>query len=254
MLIPTKDHYTFDELLGIMARLLGDQGCPWDRQQSLESLKGYLLEETYEVLEAIESGDPDHHRDELGDLLFQVVFQAALRGRDGAFTMDDVITAIAQKLIRRHPHVFGEGRADTAAEVRESWTQLKREEAARDGTPRRTLDGVPRALPGLLRALRIQQKAAGVGFDWDSPAGAREKVAEELGELDEAVAGGDPSEIEHELGDLIMAAVNYGRLFGVDAEDALSLALGRFNARFSYLEDRLAEQDRAPSQASIEKT
>ncbi|MFH2006271.1 MAG: nucleoside triphosphate pyrophosphohydrolase [bacterium] len=253
MLTETKDRYTFAELVEIMARLLADRGCPWDRQQTLESLKSYLLEETYEVLEAIDEGDPAHHREELGDLLFQVVFQAALREREGSFDISGVVTSIAQKLVRRHPHVFGDERVDTAGQVRDNWIQLKREEAAQKDEPRRTLDGVPRALPALLRAQRIQQKAAGVGFDWEQPQGARDKLTEELAELDEAVAQGDPAAVRHELGDLLMATVNFSRLLGLDAEGALTAALGRFDDRFRYLEDRVAERSQTPDQLTLDE-
>ncbi len=253
MLLPTKDRYSFAELNAIMDRLLSDTGCPWDRQQTLTSLKGYLLEETYEVLEAIDQGDPDHHREELGDLLFQVVFQAAIRKREERFTIDEVVTGIAQKLVRRHPHVFGDEQADNPEQVRDKWAELKKEEAAQKGERRRTLDGVPPALPALLRATRITQKAAGVGFDWEAPAGARDKIAEELAELDEAVAEGDKTAIASELGDLLLAAVNYARLLGVDAEDALGGAIGRFTGRFSYVEDRLAEQGQRPADRNLEE-
>jgi len=253
MLLPTRDHYSFAELLEIMDRLLSDTGCPWDRQQTLQSLKGYLLEETYEVLEAIDQGDPDHHREELGDLLFQVVFQTAIRKREEQFNMDDVVTSIAQKLVRRHPHVFGDERVDSVGQVRDKWAELKKEEASRRGEQRRTLDGVPPALPALLRATRVTQKAAGVGFDWETPAGARDKITEELAELDEAVASRDPAAIAHELGDLFLAAVNYGRLLGADPEDVLGRAIGRFTARFCYVEDRLAEQGHQPADRTLDE-
>lgn len=253
MLLPTKDRYSFAELLEIMDRLLSDTGCPWDRQQTLQTLKSYLVEETYEVLEAIDQGDPDHHQEELGDLLFQVVFQTAIRKREERFTMDDVVTSIAQKLVRRHPHVFGDEQVDSAGQVRDRWAELKKEEASRKGERRRTLDGVPPALPALLRATRITQKAAGVGFDWEAPSGARDKIAEELVELDEAVASGDEAAIAHELGDLLLAAVNYSRLLGVDAEDELGRAIGRFTARFAYVEDRLADQGEQPADRTIDE-
>ena len=253
MLLSTEDRYSFAELLEIMDRLLSDTGCPWDRQQTLQTLKGYLLEETYAVLEAIDRGDPEHHREELGDLLFQVVFQAAIRKREGRFTMDEVVTSIAQKLVRRHPHVFGDERADDPDRVRDRWAEHKREEASKKGERRRTLDGVPPTLPALLRATRITQKAAGVGFDWEAPAGARDKIAEELAELDEAVARRGEDAIAHELGDLLMAAVNYCRLRGVDAEDALGQAIGRFTARFSYVEDRLADRGEQPADRTLEE-
>lgn len=237
-----------------MERLLGPGGCPWDRRQSLDSLKGYLLEETYEVLEAIDEGDPAHHREELGDLLFQVVFQAALRARQGAFTLADVVEGIAEKLVRRHPHVFGEENAPDAEAVRIRWEAIKREETLEtQGRLRRTLEGVPAALPALLRAQRLGQKASGVGFDWDGPAGARAKVAEELGELDEAVVSGDRAAVAHEAGDLLEAVVSWARLLGVDAEDALRAANRRFEARFGHIEDRLRAQGRSPEDASLEE-
>lgn len=238
----------------IMDRLLAPGGCPWDRRQSLDSLKGYLLEETYEVLEAMDEADPAHHREELGDLLFQVVFQAALRARQGAFTLADVVEGIAEKLVRRHPHVFGSERAADAEAVRHRWEAIKREETLEaQGRRRRTLEGVPAALPALLRAQRLGQKAAGVGFDWDGPEGARAKVAEELRELDEAVAGGDRVAVAHEAGDLLAAVASWARLLGVDAEDALRGANRRFESRFVHVEDRLRAQGRAPEDASLDE-
>jgi tetrapyrrole methylase family protein/MazG family protein len=248
-----KDRYSFSELVEIMDRLLGSEGCPWDRKQTLQSLKSYLIEETYEVLEALEEPDPRHHREELGDLLFQVVFQTAIRQREGAFAMADVVSGIARKLVRRHPHVFGGAAAGSEADVRLSWARLKQEEAARRGERRRTLDGIPPHLPALLRAQRQQEKAAEVGFDWGAPAGAWEKVHEELAELDEAVALGDPAAIRSEVGDLLQAVVSYARLLGVNAEDALTSATGRFERRFRYIEDRLEEQGRGPKDASLEE-
>ncbi|MDY0004127.1 MAG: nucleoside triphosphate pyrophosphohydrolase, partial [Polyangia bacterium] len=246
-----KETYTFEELLGIMDRLLGEGGCPWDRQQSLEGLRSYLLEETYEVLEALEEGDPVHHQEELGDLLFQVVFQAALRKREGRFGMEEVVSGIARKLVRRHPHVFSGPGAASAAEARGSWARLKEEEARARGQRRRTLEGVPRALPALLRAQRLQQKASEVGFDWAEPQGALDKIHEELGELRQAVELGDGGSIRGEAGDLLGAVVNYVRLLGVDAEDALSGASRRFEARFGFIEERLWELGREPRDASL---
>jgi MazG family protein len=254
VLTPTQDAYRFDELLAIMDRLLGDQGCPWDRKQTLASLRSYLVEETHEVLDALDQGDPDHHREELGDLLFQIVFQSAIRQREGAFTMADVVTGIAQKLVRRHPHVFGEAQVDDADGVRDQWVKLKAEEAAAAGKPkRRTLEGVPRSLPALLRAQRLQEKASAVGFDWSEPQGARDKVAEELAEVDEALASGEQAAITHEVGDLLLAVVNLGRLLKVDAESALTSASDRFERRFGHLEDRLEAAGRRPDEASLDE-
>ncbi len=229
----------FGELVGIMQRLLAPDGCPWDREQTLASLKGYLIEESYEVIEAIDAGDAAEHCEELGDLLFQIVFQAELRAAEGAFGIDDVIQAIARKMIHRHPHVFGDTKVKDSTEVLVNWGKLKAEEHAEKGKKRRTLDGVPLELPALLRAQRIGEKAAAVGFDWPDAAGVREKIDEELQEIEEAVAGGDAREIEHEVGDLLLAVSRYAAKLGVAPEDALRSALRRFTSRFEAVEDRV---------------
>src|SRR5262249_38694758 len=185
----------FAELVEIMRRLLGEGGCPWDREQTLETLKPYLIEEAYEVLEAMD-GAPREHCEELGDLLFQVVFQSALREAAGQFDVDDVSAAICAKLVRRHPHVFGDAKVADSAEVLRNWEKIKATERAEKGVER-TLHGIPGALPALARALRVQDKAARVGFDWPDAEGPRRKVDEELRELDEA-----PADRQHaELGD-----------------------------------------------------
>ncbi len=228
----------FGELVDIMARLLQPDGCPWDREQTLETLKPFLLEETYEVLEALEEGDPAHHCEELGDLLFQIVFQSALRAADGKFGIDDVVAAIAAKLVRRHPHVFGDLKVSGSDEVLRNWGQLKAKEHAEQGKQRGTLDGVPRALPALLRAQRIGEKAATVGFDWPDRAGVRAKVDEELAELDRAIADGDAQAIGEELGDLLFVLTRLASWVKVDAESVLSQAVARFRARFDDMEAR----------------
>lgn len=227
----------FERLVGIMARLRGPDGCPWDQEQSLESLRAYLVEETYEVLEAIETGTAADHREELGDLLLQVVFQAELRREQGDFDAADVAHAISDKLIRRHPHVFGEARADGAAQAFEQWEKAKSKEKG----GRSIVDGVPRALPALLRAQRTGEKASRVGFDWPDVSGALAKVREEIGELEAAIARGDKRHVEHELGDLLFAAVNVARFTEVGAEDCLHAAVGRYRARFQYIERRAAD-------------
>ncbi|HZU84111.1 MAG TPA: nucleoside triphosphate pyrophosphohydrolase, partial [Polyangiaceae bacterium] len=201
----------FPELVAIMQKLLAPDGCPWDREQTLETLKPYLVEEMYEVLEALDAGDVEGHREELGDLLFQIVFQAELRALDGKFGIEDVVAAIASKLVRRHPHVFADVKVSGSSEVLENWGRLKEAERKAAGKVRKTLDGVPRALPALLQAQRVGEKAAEVGFDWPDVAGVREKVDEELRELDEAVAQGDVDAIEAELGDVFFALVNLAR-------------------------------------------
>lgn len=227
----------FERLVAIMARLRAPGGCPWDREQSLASLRPYLVEETYEVLEALESGSPDDHREELGDLLLQVVFQAELRREEGAFDAADVAHAIADKLIRRHPHVFGEAQAAGATQALEQWERAKSKEKG----GRSIVDGVPRALPALLRAQRTGEKASRVGFDWPDVSGALAKLREELAELEQAVAAGERAAIEHELGDLLFSAVNVARYVEVGAEDALHGAVGRYRQRFQYIERRARE-------------
>jgi len=234
------------ELCEVMDRLLAPDGCPWDREQTLASLRSYLVEECYEVLEALEDGTVDDHREELGDLMFQIVFQSAIRQREGAFTIDDVVRAIAAKLIRRHPHVFGDKKLETSAQVLDQWSELKHKEK-----PRRTLDGIPLHLPALTRALRIGERVAAVGFDWPDVAGARAKVAEELGELDRAFAEGNPERMTDELGDLLFAIVSMARKLGLDPEAALRGTMRRFQTRFAYVEDRLEEKGKRPKDSNL---
>jgi MazG family protein len=198
-----------------------------------------LIEEAYEVLEAIDAGDDKEHCEELGDLLFQIVFQAALREGEGKFGIDDVVRAIATKMKRRHPHVFGDLKVSGSDEVLANWGKLKAEEHKEKGISRRALEGVPVALPALLRAQRIGEKAAAVGFDWPDIQGVREKVVEELREIDEAVTSGDRAQIEHEVGDLLLAASRLSAKLGVAPEDALRSALRRFQSRFEAMEDQV---------------
>src|SRR5262249_15665758 len=241
----------FAELVEIMRRLLGEGGCPWDREQTLETLKPYLIEEAYEVLEAMD-GEPREHCDELGDLLFQVVFQSALREAAGQFDVDDVAAAICAKLVRRHPHVFGDTKVAGAEEVLKNWEKINASERAEKGVER-TLHGVPTALPALSRALRVQDKAARVGFDWKDAEGPRGKITEEVGELDRAVASGDRARMQAELGDLLFALVNWSRKQGLDPEEALRQATRRFQTRFEWIEDRLAENGQRPGGQSTEE-
>ena len=228
-----------ERLLGIMHRLRAPGGCPWDREQTLESLRPYVLEETYEVLEAIDAGDVAGHREELGDLLLQIVFQAELRQEAGAFEFADVADAISDKLVSRHPHVFGDGQVKDAEGVLRQWAALKREEKRKKGGGKSVLEGVPRELPALARADRLTEKASRIGFDWPDAAGARAKVAEELAELDAAMGAGERTEIEHEVGDLLFAVANLARKLGVAPEEALRTTLARFTARFHHVEEVL---------------
>jgi MazG family protein len=244
----------FPRLVSVMRRLLAPDGCPWDRSQTPETLKRYILEEACEVIDAIESKDKPHLREELGDLLLQVVFQAELARREGAFGPDDVVEAIVEKLVRRHPHVFGDRsgpggdrvkiEVKDAAEVLQNWEQRKAVEKGDRGL----LEGVPKSLPALVRAQRVGEKVARVGFDWPSIEGSREKVSEELRELDAAIALGSVPDIEDELGDVLFALVNLARHVetadsgGIDAEGALRRTIDKFTARFAIVETRVREE------------
>jgi tetrapyrrole methylase family protein / MazG family protein len=235
-------------LVGLMQRLLAPDGCPWDREQTLATLVPYLVEETYEVVDALAAGDADGHREELGDLLLQIVFQSELRFAEGKFGIDDVARGIVEKLVRRHPHVFGDAVAKDADVVLANWAKLKAVEKAEKGK-HGALDGIPASAPALLRATRAGEKAGAVGFDWPDAAGPRDKVDEELRELDEARARGDRAEIERELGDTLLALVNLARKLGVDAESALRGSTDRFARRFGHIEAALAAERRAVSDA-----
>ncbi|MEW8979488.1 MAG: nucleoside triphosphate pyrophosphohydrolase [Symbiobacterium sp.] len=229
--------WPLDPLVEVMARLRAPDGCPWDREQSHASLRRYMLEEAYEVVEAIDQGDPAHLCEELGDVLLQVVFHAQIAREAGHFDMRDVVQGITEKLIRRHPHVFGEAVAKTAADVTRNWEAIKRAERGRE-EPASVLSGISRALPALSRALEIQKRAAKVGFDWPDAAGPAEKVREELGEVLAAGA----SEQEEEVGDLLFAVVNLARKLKIDPEIALSGTNAKFERRFRQVEERLAEK------------
>lgn len=224
-------------LVDIMAKLRAPGGCPWDREQTLESLRPYLIEEAYEVLEAIDQGDSEAHREELGDLLLQIVFQAEIAREEGRWDLGDVARAISDKLVSRHPHVFGGGEAADPEAVEAQWAKIKAEEKARKrGRRVSALDGVPKDAPALLRAERLGEKASHLGFDWPSSEGARAKIDEELAELDAAIADGDDEAIGHELGDLLFSVVNLSRHLGKPPEDALRAAIRRFERRFHQME------------------
>jgi MazG family protein len=243
----------FDRLLNVMARLRGPAGCPWDREQTAASLKPYLIEEAYEVLEALDASDDAHLQEELGDLLFQVVFHCQIAAEQGRFTMADVLKRVIDKMTRRHPHVFAEADIRTAGEALAQWEALKQRESAAAGRPRSVIDGVPRALPALVRAQRMQSKAARVRFDWPDASGAWEKVQEEVREAGDAIAGGDPERIREELGDLLFSLVNVSRLASVDAEEALTAAIEKFRRRFTHMEAELSAQGRSVSTVSPEE-
>jgi tetrapyrrole methylase family protein/MazG family protein len=241
----------FADLLQIMDRLRDPGGCPWDREQTYATLRNYLLEECYEVVEALDAGDREGLREELGDLLFQIVFLARLAKEEGAFTAEDVARGIAEKMVRRHPHVFGEEKADTSEEVLRNWEEIKRREKGAAEPARSVLAGIPRGLPALLKAQRLGTKAARVGFDWDRDADVLDKIDEEVRELRQAAASGRPEEVREEFGDLLFALVMLGRRLEVDAEEALEGANRKFQARFHEVERRLQAAGIAVEEAGL---
>ncbi len=249
----TRPAAALERLLAIMARLRGPDGCPWDREQTLATLRPYLLEETYEVLEAIASGDAREHREELGDLLLQIVFQAQLAAEEGRFDFADVAEAISTKLVSRHPHVFGDADVRDAEGVMKQWVALKQKEKAAKGGGLSVLEGVPREMPALARAERLTEKASRIGFDWPDARGARDKVAEELREVDAAVASGDRAAVEDEIGDLLFAVANLARKLSIPPEEALRGAVARFIERFQFIESELARRGVPHGGATLEQ-
>ncbi len=234
-----------------MRTLRSDKGCPWDREQNLSTLKQYLVEESYEVLDAIDSGDRSRLVDELGDLLLQVVFQAQICSEEGSFAFDDVARGICEKLIRRHPHVFGDVKVDGSAEVLKNWEKIKRTE--KDGEPRSAVAGIPRHLPALHKAQQVQKKAARVGFDWDAVHDVMAKVEEELAEVKAAMKSRRASKVKEELGDLLFAVVNLSRFLGHNAEEALDETIAKFIRRFQGIEKHLHKQGRKMTDCKLEE-
>ncbi len=244
----------FQQLVGIMARLRAPGGCPWDREQTFDSIKPYTLEETYEVLDAIDRHDWGELREELGDFLLQAVFYAQMAEEQKLFGIGDALDAINQKLIRRHPHVFGEESAESAGDVTRIWGEVKAAERKEKGKEEHGLLGsVPRALPALVEAQQIASRAAGVGFDWENAEQVIEKLHEELAELDEARRGASRSELENEIGDLLFVLVNLARFVKVDPEQALRRTNAKFRERFAYIERKLAERGKTPRESSIQE-
>jgi tetrapyrrole methylase family protein / MazG family protein len=247
--MPESPGPLFERLVNVMATLRAPGGCPWDREQTRESLKAFLIEETYEVLESLDQGDPGRLQEELGDLLLQVVFHAEVAAELGEFTIREVLAHVTDKLVRRHPHVFGEGRAETAAEVLANWERLK--QAERGGVQEASaLSGVPRTLPALLRAQRLQDKAARVGFDWGETAAVVRKIEEELTELHDAMAD-RPEAVEGELGDLLFSLVNLARFLNVNAEEALRKCAEKFIRRFRHIETTMAAKGKPLTESTL---
>jgi tetrapyrrole methylase family protein/MazG family protein len=247
-----KEHYQIQDLLQIMRILRGDDGCPWDREQDHDTIRKNMIEETYEVVEAIDRKDSDMLCEELGDVLLQVVFHARMEEEAGGFNFDDVCDGICQKLILRHPHIFGDVVAKTSEQVLNNWDEIKKK-TKKQSTQTSVMNSIPRELPALMRAQKVQAKAAKVGFDWDDVSGAFDKISEETAELKQAISDGSTDAITDELGDLIFSVVNVSRFIDVDSEDALTRATDKFISRFSVVEKLAEEKGIDMKTASLEK-
>jgi MazG family protein len=236
---PTTTGERFERLVGILARLRAPGGCPWDREQNFDTIKPYLLEETYEVFDAVDQRDWPGLAEELGDLMLQAVFFAQMASEEGKFRIDDSLDAICEKLIRRHPHVFGDATAKTSGDVKRRWDEIKDgEKKDRGKPPQGRLDSVSRQLPALVEAQQISSKAAALGFDWENPGQVLDKLDEELRELALARENGAPAELEGEIGDLLFVLVNLARFFQVDPEQALRRTNAKFRKRFAFVESQ----------------
>src|SRR5437762_2126692 len=242
---------SFDELVQLMTTLRGPNGCPWDRKQTLPSLKPFIIEESYEVVDAIDRDDRLDLCEELGDFLLQAVFIAELTREEGSFDIYDSVTAIHEKLVRRHPHVFGDVEARDAEQVLVNWEKLKNEE--RKAENKSVLAGVPRSLPALLKAARLTEKAARVGFDWRRTEDVFSKIDEEIGELREAISSGDESKVHDEIGDLLFTIANIARKLNVNAEEALQSTNRKFTRRFEAMERSVRESGRNLDQLALEQ-
>lgn len=238
--------HTFDELLRIMTRLRKE--CPWDREQTNDSIKGHTIEEAYEVVEAIDHRNDADLQSELGDLLLHVVFHTEIAAEEGRFTITDVLGSIIDKLVRRHPHIFSDTEVSDSDDVKRNWEQIKMDEGRES-----VIDGVPRSLPALLKAYRMQDKASKIGFDWERGEDVWNKVDEELHELRGAVAESNGHDIEAEFGDVLFSLVNYARFLRVNPEDALRRTIDKFDRRFRHVESRLREEGRAAEDATLEE-
>ena len=242
------------KLVDVMSKLRAPDGCPWDREQDHDTLKRFLIEEAYEVIEAIENKDFEHLKEELGDLLLQVIFHAEVAHENKLFDLQDVIDGIYDKLVHRHPHVFKDALVHSSRDVEVQWEDIKRKEKKnqnKDGTERSAIDGVPLAMPATLQAVRLTEKAGRVGFDWETPGQVMEKIEEELDELKESLKNKDKKEIEHELGDLLFAVCNLSRHLNMDPEEANRKALQRFRLRFRTMEKLAADQGRKFKELSL---
>jgi tetrapyrrole methylase family protein/MazG family protein len=243
---------TLSQLVDLMARLRGPAGCPWDRKQTPESLKPFLIEECYEVIDALDEGSPDKVKEELGDLLFQIIFHARIAEETGSFTFKDVIGGIVDKMTRRHPHVFGDEKLSTAREVLANWEDIKKKEKGYEDR-KSILEGVPKELPSLLRAHRLQERAARVGFDWNHLNEALPKLDEEIAEFKESLKEENAGKIEEELGDVFFMLVNISRFLGVNPDEALRKTISKFIYRFRYIEEHAANAGRSLNDMTLDE-
>lgn len=247
-----KDKYDFNDFIRIIDVLRAPGGCPWDIKQTHESLKHNVVEEAYEVCDAIDEGSMDHLREELGDLLMQVIFHASIEKEHGGFDIDDISDEAVKKLVHRHPHVFGDAHADTPEEVLAKWDAIKRADRGQQSVAS-AMDGIPRGLPGLMRSEKIQNKAAKVGFDWPVVSGAMDKLREEVGELQEGIDAGDVENIKEELGDVLFSAVNVARFYKLDSEELMHAACAKFIRRFKFVEEGAAARGEKLEDMSLDQ-
>ncbi len=246
-----KDNYNVYDLVEVIRKLRSPGGCPWDIEQTHHSIRQNLIEETYEVIEAIDKEDTELLKEELGDVLLQVVFHSIIEEEQSSFNIDDVADGVCKKMIIRHPHVFSDVKADTTEQVLKNWDAIKMKTKSQN-TQSEVLNGISRSLPSLMRSQKIQQKAAKVGFDWDNVDGATDKLTEEIEELKEAIQEGNSDHIEEELGDVLFSAVNVSRFVKVDAEKALYNACEKFISRFSKMERLANEENIKINETSLE--
>ena len=243
---------SLSKLIEITETLMGDNGCPWDKVQTRESLKPYLVEETYEVLEALDTNDPEKIKDELGDLLYQILFHSKISSLKGEFDFRDVIDNLSEKMVRRHPHVFNEGKLSTPDQVVGQWEEIKRKENNK-ANQKSILDSIPINLPSLIKAQKLQKKTAKEGFDWDQINDVFDKLDEEIKEFKEAVLKKVPADIQSEIGDILFIITNIAKFYKVDAEEALRSTNNKFIKRFQYIEQKLEEKGKTLKDSSLEE-
>ena len=243
---------SLSKLIKITDTLMGEDGCPWDKVQTRESLKPYLVEETYEVLEALDTNDPEKIKDELGDLLYQILFHSKISSLKGEFNFRDVINNLSEKMVRRHPHVFKEGELNTPDQVVKQWEEIKRNEK-NQANQKSILDNIPKNLPSLLRAQKLQKKAAKEGFDWDQISDVFDKLDEEIAEFKEAVLKKKSADIQNEIGDIIFVITNIAKCYKIDAEEALRSTNNKFIKRFQYIEQKIEAKGKTLKDSPLEE-